>query len=219
MLDQPTLNIEHTDDPTIALQWLQAMPDLVACDFETSSIYTPEEQIEFKAQLKEADLNPDANHDLVIDLRKKLNNSGLSHPSQAIITHFSIATSATDAKVIIFATDTVEKTVLDWLTTTQVKQVWHNLSFDGKLIHHRTGKFPQNFEDTQQLAKALINHVDVYKAKVGLKDLMSYRYGLWGISADNFNFTQAYDPHVIEYSGIDACATYQLWVDLQEEIQ
>jgi hypothetical protein len=194
------------------------MPSLVACDFETSSIYTPQEHLEFKAQLKQAELNPDANHDLLIDLKKRLDNSGLSHPSQVIITHFSIATSPTSAKVIILATDEVEHTVMDWLTTTPITQIWHNLSFDGRLIYHRTGKLPLNYEDTQQLAKSLINHVDTHKAKVGLKELMGYRYGNWGISSDNFNFTQAYEPHVIEYSGIDACATYQLWLDIQDEL-
>ena len=215
---KPKLDIQSTDCPIKASQWLQSMPSLVACDFETSSIYTPEEQAKFKEELKILEKNPEANHDQIIELKKKINNSGLSHPSQVIITHFSIASSPEESKVIILATDEVEKIVMDWIVNTNSKQVWHNFSFDGKLVYHRTNKFPKDFEDSEQLAKSLINHVDVYKAKVGLKELMGWKYGDWAISADNFNFTQAYEPRVIEYSGVDACATYQLWLDLQEEI-
>ena len=219
MLNQPKLDIQHTDDPTQALQWLEAMGPLVACDFEASSIYTLEEHQEAKEALKEAELNPDANHDKIIKLRKIVNNSGLSHPSQVIITHLSVSDSETSAKVIILGSDETEQAIMNWLTTTKRKQIWHNASFDLKLIFHRTGKFPPDFEDSQQLAKALINHVEVYKAKTSLKELMGHRFGNWAISADNFHFSQAYEPHVVTYSGIDAIATLCLWNDIQSDLK
>ena len=84
-------------------------------------------------------------------------------------------------------------------------------SYDFRQIHYRTGKFPLNFEDTQLLAKCILNHVETYKAKAGLKELAGHRYGDWGISADNFSLSQMHEPHVIRYAATDACATYWLW--------
>jgi len=36
-------------------------------------------------------------------------------------------------------------------------------------------------------------------------------YGDWGISTDNFNMSQMYDPKVLRYAATDACATFWLW--------
>jgi hypothetical protein len=76
-----------------------------------------------------------------------------------------------------------------------------------------------NIEDTQILAKTLVNHVEVFKAKTGLKDLMGAWYGDWGISADNFTIEQQYEEHVLKYAAIDACATYKLWFYLNDFIK
>ena len=91
------------------------------------------------------------------------------------------------------------------------------MSYDFRHLYYHTGKFPTNYEDTQLLAKSIINHVDTFKARTGLKELAGRWYGDWGISSDNFTLDQMYEPHVIRYAAIDACATYQLWNYINEQ--
>ena len=88
-------------------------------------------------------------------------------------------------------------------------------SYDFRQIHYRTGKFPINYEDSQLLAKCILNHVETYKAKSGLKDLAGHKFGDWAISSDNFNVSQMYEPHVLRYAATDACSTYWLWNSMQ----
>ena len=144
--------------------------------------------------------------------------TGLGHPSQEGLTHLSLATSPTEGFVLIFDQRNMEKIVLKWLVETPIKQLWHNFTFDGKHIWFRKGKLPKDFDDTQQLAKSLLNHVDVWKANTGLKDLMGWRYGKWSIAADNFGYEKMKDPDVIKYAAIDAMATFQLWLDIQGDL-
>ena len=92
-------------------------------------------------------------------------------------------------------------------------------SYDFRQIHYRTGKFPLNYEDSQLKAKCILNHVETHKAKVGLKQLAGANYGDWGISADNFDVSQMYQPHVLKYAATDACACYWLWNSINTYIQ
>ena len=101
--------------------------------------------------------------------------------------------------------------ILHWLTNTTVSQIWHNASYDFRQIYYRTGKFPLNYEDTQLLAKGILNHVETFKAKTGLKELAGQWYGAWGISSDNFTIAQMFEEHVLLYAATDACATFKLW--------
>lgn len=98
-------------------------------------------------------------------------------------------------------------------------QYWTLTSYDFRQIHYRTGKFPLNYEDSQLKAKCILNHVETHKAKVGLKQLAGANYGDWGISADNFDVSQMYQPHVLKYAATDACATYWLWNSINTYIQ
>ena len=151
-------------------------------------------------------------------LKQQIDSSGLSHPSLVRITHFSLAVSETEAYVVIITNPRIQAILLNWLVTTHITQIWHNLSFDGRLIYYHTRKFPPNYEDTQVLAKTILNHVNNQKSLTGLKHLMGYKYGSWAVSEDNFNQAQMFEEHVLHYAAIDACSTYALWNEIQQSL-
>ena len=150
-----------------------------------------------------------------IELRQTLSATALDHPFHSVITHFSFATSDSFGRVIICDTEIIRGIVLDFLVSTSLTQVWHNASYDFRHVYFNTRKFPLNYEDTQILAKTLINHCDTSRSQTGLKYLAGHWYGAWGISADNFELSHIYDDHVHHYAAIDACATFKLWTELQ----
>lgn len=188
---------------------------IIACDFEAASRFTAEEKDHFRTLLEAETPNSLAYH----DLQQKIDSDGLSHPSFTRITHLSLAVSDCFAYVFIVDTKEMEQFLYEWLVTTPIKQIWHNLSFDGKHIYYHTKKLPKDYEDTQILAKTLLNHVDIEKALTGLKHLMAYKYGGWAISADFFDISQMYEEHVLLYAATDACATFALWNDIQESLK
>jgi len=197
------------------MKTLNSLPQTIACDFETCSKWSDEEKEEMKAYLEE---NPEIEKEERRQIRQFIESDGLSHPSLTYVTHFSVAWSPTDSFVAILDTDLHRKRVLRWLANTNRKQIWHNFSFDGKHILHHIGKIPENYEDTEILAKTLLNHVNTLEAKVGLKHLMGWKYGDWAVSADSFNISQIYNEDLIKYAGIDPAATYALWLEMQEVI-
>ena len=211
LIESAAVTHQQTNDAKEALEWLTSLTvPIVACDFEAASRYTDEEKEEFKAQLETA-----SRLDKHI-LQQRIDSSGLSHPSLSRLTHMSLAYSETEAYVFIFDNQEIQDTVLDWIVTTPIKQVWHNLCFDGKHILHNTGKLPTDYEDSQILAKTLLNHVDNSKSATGLKHLMGYKFGAWAVSSDNFTLVNMYSPELIHYAAIDACSTYVLWNEMQE---
>lgn len=145
--------------------------------------------------------------------------TGLGHPSKETLTHLSFANSESHGRVIVFENKKIEQVVLNWLTTTKIPQIWHNASYDFKFIWHRTGKFPLVYEDTAILAKTITNHVNVFKSKVGLKELMGHYYGDWAVSSELFSLDNLKNETLIKYAAIDACATYKLWNQIQEYIK
>ena len=200
---------QQTNDAKEALEWLTSLTvPIIACDFEAASRYTDEEKEEFKAQLETA-----SRLDKHI-LQQRIDSSGLSHPSLSRLTHMSLAYSETEAYVFIFDNQEIQDAVLNWVVTTPIKQVWHNLCFDGKHILNNTGKLPIDYEDSQILAKTLLNHVDNSKSATGLKHLMGYKFGSWAVSSDNFTLVNMYSPELIHYAAIDACATLTLWNEI-----
>lgn len=154
-----------------------------------------------------------------IELKAKLSATALDHPSHTVITHCSIATSDNFAYVFILDNPQITNRVLNFLTTTKIKQVLHNASYDFRQIYFRVGKFPIDYEDTQIFAKTILNHVDVQQATTGLKELAGKWYGAWGISADNFSVAQMYEPHVLLYAATDACATLKLWYSINRHVE
>src|SRR5690606_35982680 len=110
--------------------------------------------------------------------------------------------------------------VMEWLITTNVKQIWHNACYDFRLLYYATGKFPKNFEDSQIFAKTVFNHVDTFKARTGLKELAGAAYGAWGITEyDFFTLDNMYNETLLKYAATDACATVWVWERLVEFYQ
>jgi hypothetical protein len=203
----------YTNDFDEASELLNSMPDTIACDFETASMYTDTQKAKFSEALPFASKWP------AIKLRQKIKSDGLSHPALTTVTHFSFAPSRTEGYVIILDTDEILEALMDWLVTDTRKQIWHNFSFDGRHIMHHTGKLPIDFEDSQILAKTLLNHVETYKANTGLKQLMGWEFGSWSLADTPFNLSNIYSEDLLRYAAIDAAATFGLWEDIQNQLK
>lgn len=212
-----SINYTYSSNLFVIMSTLNKLPDTIACDFETASRWTTEEKEEMKQYLD--DHNDTIDREEKRQIRQFIESDGLSHPSLTYVTHLSVAWSPTDVFVAVLPSDEHRKRVLRWLANTDRKQIWHNLSFDGKHIMYHTGSFPSNYEDTEVLAKTILNHVNTFEAKTGLKHLMGYKYGEWAVSADYFTLESIHDEDLIKYAGIDACATYALWLEIQESIK
>ena len=197
-----------TRNPLQASRMLQQLANYptIAADFEVAVRYTKADLEAFRARLLQDP--PKAERIL---LESKLAATALGHPSHCTLTHFSVAWSESDAYVFILDNKAITNLVLNFLVTTPQRQVWHNLGYDGRFIQHFTGKFPQLYEDTQILAKTLLNHTNPMQAQTGLKHLAGHVYGSWGISEDNFSLSTMYDEHLLQYAATDSCATFWLW--------
>lgn len=208
----------YTDDVDTALDYfkdLDAARSPIALDFEAAIHYSPTQLAEYKEKLETETLS----FYQALELKQALQATALSHPKHSFPTHLSIGITENTAKVIIITTYEMLHLVLDWLVTTELKQIWHNAPYDFKHIYYHTGSFPKNYEDTAQLAKSILNHVDTWKAKVGLKDLAGEWYGAWGISADHFNVDQIHDEKVLKYAATDGCATMKLWNSINKYLK
>ena len=202
-----------TNNVSDARAILDALTTTAAFDFEAASKWSDDTKLLLKADLE---LTEDKEERRVI--QQKIDSDGLSHPSLVRITHMSMATSSRDGYVFIMDNEDILNYCMTWLVTTEIRQLWHNASFDFKHIYHHTGKFPKLYEDTQQLAKSLINHVETFKANTQLKHLMGYAYGAWGLTEDYFNVSNLYDETLLLYAATDACATYLLWETMQHNL-
>ena len=209
------VDYKSTNDPIVAKEWLSGLPELFSADFETAVRYSNEVIKEAKEKMVDESLSKKER----IAYQAIAKSSALGHPSHCTITHCSIAYSEKDAYVFIIDDQPIADVVLDFLVSTDRTQVWHNYAYDGRFLRYYTYKDVKNVEDTQIFAKTLVNHVEVFKAKTGLKDLAGHWYGDWGISADNFTVQQQYDENVLKYAAIDACATYKLWTYLNKFIE
>ena len=214
-MDSPiVVNYEYTNNLYKAKQWLNNLPDLFAADFEVASKYTKKEKELIKYRLD--------NYKLAFEeervLLQQLTSDGLSHPSLTTITHLSVGWTDRDSKVIICDTERIRMLVLEFLITTDKKQLWHNCVFDFKHIFYHTGVLPQNYTDTQLLAKALLNDADSFKDRTGLKGLMGYAYGAWGISKDDFTLEEMWSEDMIKYAATDSCACILLYEDIQSSL-
>lgn len=205
---------DHTNDVVTAEKWLKELElfPFFGADFEVAIRYTKDE-LDFVKRLAEDD-----KQDYIERKRAEalLSATPLDHPAHSLPTHLSIATSETDSKVIIIDSNEMLELVMDFLVTTETKQVWHNASYDFKHIYYHTGKMPKDYEDTQIFTKTLLNHVDVAKATSGLKELAGHAYGDWAIAQEQFTLEQMYNPFMIKYAAIDSCATVWVYNRLME---
>lgn len=201
------VNFKQTNDAAVAQKYIDKLPSLIACDFETAIRYTSAEVEEAKLKMVDTDL-PKRER---IHYQAIANATALGHPSHCTITHCSIAISEDTAFVFIIDNQAIADVVLGYLVETEATQIWHNYSYDGRFIRYFMGKDAKNVEDTQIFAKTLLNHVDVTKANTKLKMLAAAWYGDWAVSADNFTLEQQYDPILIKYAAIDAASTFKLY--------
>lgn len=190
---------------------LKSLPDTVALDFEAKCIYTAEQKQAMKQQLENDLLTFEQKR----ILRQRIAATALSNPCFVKLTHWSIAYSKDKAYVVVFVNQRLLDIALKWIVTTSRKQIWHNASYDLKLVHYLTGKYPKDVEDTAVYAKTLLNHTFTPHAKTRLKLLMGYAYGTWAVSPDTFETVDLYDPAFLKYAGTDACATFHLFENMQ----
>jgi len=161
----------------------------------------------------------------------------LSLPQFNELTMVTIGWSRTKSVVIVFKDDQIRDFVLNWLVTTELRQVYHNATFDTRLIHYFTGKLPKYIEDSQLLAAVYLNHVDSSKRKSGLKELAKFPYLDWAndkssfeLYVDSSNYVNQnmqyvgnnptphmYNLPLIYYCSVDACATHHVWSKFDTE--
>lgn len=214
MLNTKQVSYHSTNDPEKAKVMLSSLPDTIACDFEVAIRYTEDE---LKAMA--AELETDISRRRKIELEQTLRATALDHPYHCTITHFSLGLSDHFSYVFICDNKEIIDVIYDFLVDTDVKQIWHNASYDFKHIYYNRQKFPKNYEDTQILAKTLVNHCDITQARTGLKELAGHVYGAWAIAADNFTLAQLHDEKVIHYAAIDSAATMWIWNNLQNRFK
>jgi len=152
--------------------------------------------------------------------------TGLRMPFLEDLTMMSIGLSTAKALVIIFKTKEIEQYCLNWLVTTNIKQIYHNSVFDVRYIYNRTGKFPKIFEDSMLLARVYVNNTNKLKNQTGLKVLAGALYSDWASSKESFDLYEdstgytneylvyrgdsdvtKYNRSLIYYAGIDGAST------------
>ena len=208
------VNYQYTNNCYKAKLWLDNLPELFAADFEVASKWTVKEKEKIKNTINTHKLSFKREKTLL----QQLNADGLSHPSLTSITHLSVAKSNKDSYVIVCDNERIRSLILNFLITTDKKQLWHNSIFDFKHIYYHTKTLPKSYEDTQLLSKSLLNDANSFKDRTGLKELMGYAYGDWAIAKDNFALETMWDTKTIRYSAIDSCATYKLYEDIKEDL-
>jgi DNA polymerase I-like protein with 3'-5' exonuclease and polymerase domains len=208
------VNYRYTNKASEANKWLKELEQesFIACDFEAAVRYTPEQRV-LLTQYSTDESLPYLERQRALST---LSATALDHPAHTVLTHCSIATSESKGMVFVLDNSAITKRILGFLTSTEVKQIWHGATYDFKQIYHRTGKMPKNYEDTSVFAKTLFNHVDRGRSRTGLKELAGTAYGAWGLSSDNFVTENMYDPKMLLYAATDACATYFLYERMME---
>lgn len=177
----------------------------MAFDIETKGLYAKEQRKEALALIGE-DLDV-KNHGLVSVVA---NNSGLSFPTLITTTHFIFGLSRQTAIVLIPPNRHMELRIWDWVHKYRGKLLIHNTMFDLKVMYSRIGVLPYDYDDTALMLKTLINNSDVWKAKVGLKEVMGIHYPATWALFDQYEPDDPKEPKFVEYAAIDGAATYYL---------
>ena len=214
-MDSPiVVNYEYTNNLYKAKQWLNNLPDLFAADFEVASKFTKKQKEVLKLRLENC-----YNNEKQRILLQQITSDGLSHPSLTVITHLSVGWTDRDSYVIVCDTEQIRELILNFLITTNKLQLWHNSIFDFKHIKYHTNVIPLNYLDTQLLARSILNDADSFKDRTGLKELMSYAYGEWALSKDDFTLEEMWNPNMIKYAATDSPACFKLYSDIMIDLQ
>ena len=213
-MDSPiVVNYEYTNNLYKAKQWLNNLPDLFAADFEVASKFTKKQKEVLKLRLENC-----YNNEKQRILLQQITSDGLSHPSLTYITHLSIGWTDRDSYVIVCDTEQIRELILNFLVTTNKLQLWHNSVFDFKHIKYHTNVIPLNYLDTQLLARSILNDANSFNDRTSLKELMSYAYGEWALSKDDFTLEEMWSESMIKYAATDSPATYKLYHDILEDL-
>ena len=207
------VNYEYTNNLYKAKQWLNNLPDLFAADFEVASKFTKKQKEVLKLRLENC-----YNNEKQRILLQQITSDGLSHPSLTYITHLSIGWTDRDSYVIVCDTEQIRELILNFLVTTNKLQLWHNSVFDFKHIKYHTNVIPLNYLDTQLLARSILNDANSFNDRTSLKELMSYAYGEWALSKDDFTLEEMWSESMIKYAATDSPATYKLYHDILEDL-
>ena len=211
-----TIVVEHTvySSPWFVQKALKKLEDepFLSFDIETKGVYPKTDRSEALKML---------NTDLSLEERRLTsiisNNSGLSYPSLVDVTHFIFGTSRSTSVILICSSAQEEMRIWNWIVNYSGCLLIHNTMFDLKVMYHRTEKLPGKYEDTQMMAKVLINNADSWKAKVGLKELMGSYYDPKWTLIDEYEPENPRDPAFIRYAAIDGAATFYLYELIKEE--
>ena len=208
----------YTTYYTIARQLHKlASRPIMSLDFEAQSIYTLDERAEAKELVKK---HQDELSSADLRLSKVVARaSGLSHPSITKMTHCIFGLSEDESIIFVITDPKVEELLMDFIVNFEGKLVLHNATFDLKLVHHRTGRFPRDFDDTQLLSRCLINHTQDWQCKTGLKHIMGEYYDPRWTLIESYDIQDFKDKDFLRYCSIDGSATIKLWYDLQEHIK
>jgi len=188
---------------------------MLGFDTETRSVYDKATRKEAEKYLKTADpYNPLRKQALVV-----AESSGLSYPSIVRTTHFIFGETKDKSNVVVCDTEQKEMLVWQMVADYEGTLLVHNSLFDLKIMFQRLGKLPKNYVDTALLAKCLVNHVNIWKAKTGLKVLVgSYYDPKWSLMED-------YEPDnlkkksFMDYSATDGAAVVLLYELIQEMLE
>lgn len=197
------------------LKQLSNTPKL-SFDTETSGLYNKQEREYAKSLLKNTEK---LTKEQLAECRMVAKNDGLSFPSQVRTTHFIFGLSKSQSEILIPSNYRDELVIWEWLKTCESKIFIHNALFDLKIMINRVGALPPDFEDTSLLAKTYLNHVDVWKAKTGLKELMGAYYDPTWVLMKNYEPDNPKEPRFLRYAAIDGAATYYLSEMLEEHKQ
>lgn len=188
--------------------------ELLSFDCETRSVYNKEEIAEAKTYLK----GSDPSDKLYKHARVVAESSGLSYPSIVKTTHFIFGESKNKVHTVICNSPEMEIFLWNLVANYEGKFLVHNSLFDFKLCYQRTGRLPKNFTDTALFVKCLINHVNIWKSKVGLKDLVGDYYPpSWSLYND-YEPINLKDEKFLTYCSYDGSGVWVLYELIQEEL-
>ncbi len=197
---------------TEALSIMVKIPKM-AFDIETSGLYSKEQRKE-AIKLTEANLDTEM-HKLVSVVA---NNNGLSFPSITQTTHFVFGLSNHHSVILVPQGRHMELLIWNWVRNYHGKLLIHHALFDLKVMFHRIGDLPYDYEDTALMVKTLINNSDVWKSKSGLKDVMGEYYSpSWALFSE-YEPENPLDPDFLDYAAIDGAATFYLHEILMERM-
>ena len=176
---------------------------LLAFDTEVRSIYSNKEIKEAKELLKDTS---NMSIEIINELKLIAGSSGLSYPKIAKVTHFIFSYNKNYSYILIPNTYQEELRIWNWLADYKGKVLVWNSLFDMKIMYERTQQLPIDLEDPMLMLRTLINDVDSWKCRTGLKEFVgSYYDPKWGLMEDYTNENYK-DKTFLQYCATDTSA-------------